>query len=346
MQIVDEEGNIVDEWISSHQPHYASGLEEGKSYTLHEDLAPNGYNLANDFDFTVTYDKENQTVEMIDTLVKVSKTDEHGKLLEGAQLEVVSTKTKQVIDKWTTGKHIFDINDDIKEKLEAGYVVSDTLESEDDCSMSYKITANQNGEDYTLMLQGNGITTYYHIDINGNETSHMIQGLVTGKQYILRETKAPEGYASAKEQKFTVAKDQNISLTMVDEITKVVFHKQDITTKKELVGASLKVTDKETGKVVDEWISGNTPHTVEGLSVGKTYIMTEMIAPKDYQIAESVEFTVNDTGDKQQVYMYDQLKTVLPTGDHTYLLGYMLSFLASLMIIVGHLYYVKRKIND
>lgn len=346
MQIVDEEGNIVDEWLSSHQPHYASGLEEGKSYTLHEDLAPNGYNLANDFDFTVTYDKENQTVEMIDTLVKVSKTDEHGKLLEGAQLEVVSTKTKQVIDKWTTGKHIFDINDDIKEKLEAGYVVSDTLESEDDCSMSYKITANQNGEDYTLMLQGNGITTYYHIDINGNETSHMIQGLVTGKQYILRETKAPEGYASAKEQKFTVTKDQDISLTMVDEITKVVFHKQDITTKKELVGASLKVTDKETGKVADEWISGNTPHTVEGLSVGKTYIMTEMIAPKDYQIAESVEFTVNDTGDKQQVYMYDQLKTVLPTGDHTYLLGYMLSFLASLMIIVGHLYYVKRKIND
>ena len=346
MQIIDEEGNIIDEWISSHQPHRVSGLEEGKTYTLHEDLAPNGYNIANDFDFTVTYDKENQTVEMIDTIVEVSKTDEHGQLLKDAQLEVISTKTKQVVDKWITGKHIFDINDDMKEKLKAGHIVSDMMISEDDSSMLYKINANQDNDDYTLMLQENGITTYYHIDINGNETSHMIQGLATGGQYILRETKAPEGYASAKEQKFTVDEDKDISLIMIDEITKVIFHKQDITTKKELAGASLKVTDKETGKVVDEWISGNTPHTIEGLSVGKTYIMTEMIAPKDYQIAESVEFTVNDTGDKQHVYMYDQLKTVLPTGDHTYLLGYMLSFLASFMIIVGHLYYVKRRITD
>mgnify|MGYP002540416113 CR=1 FL=1 len=48
----------------------------------------------------------------------------------------------------------------------------------------------------------------------------------------------------------------DISLTMVDEDIKVQISKQDITTKKELEGAKLKVTDKD-GKVIDEWTSGN-----------------------------------------------------------------------------------------
>ena len=69
LQIFDKEGNVVDEWISTNEPHNASGLEEGKTYTLHEDLAPNGYNVANDFEFEVTYDKVDQVVEMIDTIV-------------------------------------------------------------------------------------------------------------------------------------------------------------------------------------------------------------------------------------------------------------------------------------
>lgn len=76
MQIIDQDGNVVDEWISEGKVHYATGLVEGKKYTLHEDLAPTGLNLANDIEFEVTYDKENQKVEMIDTINEVSKVDE------------------------------------------------------------------------------------------------------------------------------------------------------------------------------------------------------------------------------------------------------------------------------
>lgn len=39
MQIIDENGNVVDEWYSEGKSHIANGLEEGKTYTLHEDLA-------------------------------------------------------------------------------------------------------------------------------------------------------------------------------------------------------------------------------------------------------------------------------------------------------------------
>ena len=40
MQIIDEDGNVVDEWYSEGKSHIANGLEEGKTYTLHEDLSP------------------------------------------------------------------------------------------------------------------------------------------------------------------------------------------------------------------------------------------------------------------------------------------------------------------
>ena len=36
---------------------FANNLEEGKSYTLHEDLSPLGLNLANDIEFEVTYEQ-------------------------------------------------------------------------------------------------------------------------------------------------------------------------------------------------------------------------------------------------------------------------------------------------
>lgn len=63
MQIIDEGGNVVDEWTSEGKVHFANNLEEGKSYILHEDLSPLGLNLANDIEFEVTYDKENQKLK-------------------------------------------------------------------------------------------------------------------------------------------------------------------------------------------------------------------------------------------------------------------------------------------
>ena len=65
--------------------------------TLHEDLVPTGLNLANDTVFAVTEEKENQKVEMIDTINEVSKVKEDGTLLKDAELTVVSAKTKQIV---------------------------------------------------------------------------------------------------------------------------------------------------------------------------------------------------------------------------------------------------------
>lgn len=334
MQIKDEDGNIIDEWTSEGKVHYATGLVEGKKYILHEDLAPTGLNLANDIEFEVSYAKENQKVEMIDTINEVSKVDEKGNLLKGAEMTVTSNKTKNIIDKWISGQHIFDVTDEMKSQLKETGKAEGMYVDDEDSTVQYSIVKNKGKDDYTVMFVEDGITTYTNIDLDGNETRHMIQGLEAGEEYVLKETKTPDGYATFKTQTFTAEEGKDTSLSMVDEDTKVEVSKQDITTKKELEGAKLKVNDKD-GKVIDEWTSGKQPHMIKNLTVGETYTLTEVIAPKNYKIAESLRFTVKDTGKIQRVIMYDRpVNNYVETGDEN---NYYFILMLICMIFIGRL---------
>ena len=302
MQIIDKEGNVVDEWISTDETHYASGLAENETYTLHEDLAPLGYNVANDFEFTVTTDKETQKETMVDNVVNVKKVDNEGNLLKGATLQVVSTKTKNIVDKWVTGQHIFDITKEMKATLEKDGKVENMYVGDEDSTVQYSIVKNKGKDDYTLMLVKEGEVNYYNIDKDGNETSHMVRGLLEGEEYKLVEVKAPKKYVIAKSKTFTT-KEKDINLELTDK--QVTVKKTDLVNGKEVEGAELVVTDKETGKEIDKWTSGKDEHYVECLEEGKTYILTEKTAPKGYYVAESIEFTVSSDKEIQKVEMKD-----------------------------------------
>ena len=347
MQIKDEDGNIVEEWISGDETYETSKLEVGKSYVLHEDLAPLGFNIANDFEFIVEDDQQDQTVKMIDTVTKVSKTDEQGNLLKGAKLQIVSAKTKQIVDQWTSGAHLFDITDDMKVQLEAGEIIEDMfVDIEDDSSTLYRITPNTETNDYTLMIQSNGETEYFNIDINGDETTHLVRGLMQDTSYLLREIEAPKGFALSKEEvKFTV-EDKDVSLSLENQITKFEIHKQDITTSKELEGAHLKITDED-GNIVDEWVSTTVAHSIKGLEVGKSYTLTETIAPANYKLAQSITFKVEDTGEVQKIVMYDELMPVkkVQTGDNISGLNFYLCLAGIAVCGLGILYYRKKQEN-
>ena len=346
MQIKDEDGNIIDEWTSEGKVHYATGLVEGKKYILHEDLAPTGLNLANDIEFEISYAKENQKVEMIDTINEVSKVDEKGNLLKGAEMTVTSNKTKNIIDKWISGQHIFDVTDEMKSQLKETGKVEGMYVDDEDSTVQYSIVKNKGKDDYTVMFVKDGVTTYTNIDLDGNETRHMIQGLEAGEEYVLKETKTPNGYATFKTQTFTAEEGKDTSLSMVDEDTKVEVSKQDITTKKELEGAKLKVTDKD-GKVIDEWTSGKQLHMIKNLTAGETYTLTEVIAPKNYKVAESIQFTVKDTGVAQKVVMYDELLPVakkVKTGDDTRINYYVV--IAVLSLIAFSLLFIRKKSHE
>ena len=175
---------------------------------------------------------------------------------------------------------------------------------------------------------------------------HIIRGLVSGKKYILHEDLAPLGYATASDVTFTVNEDGSVTkVKMKDEITKVDISKVDATTGKEIEGAKLTLKDKETGEVVESWTSGKEPHRIEGLTVSKTYVLHEDLAPAGYNVASDVEFTISNTGEVQKVVMKDEAKpVVVKTGDDSNISFYVAMGMFALGLIVC--FYAKRKYGE
>lgn len=99
---------------------------------------------------------------------------------------------------------------------------------------------------------------------------------------------------------------------LVNDTTSVEFSKTDITGDKELKGATLTVTDSE-GNVIDKWISGEKRHKIEGLKVGKTYVLKEEIQVDSYVKATDIKFEVKNTNEVQKVTMIDKLVDVIKT---------------------------------
>lgn len=90
--IADEDGNTVESWTSGDKPHDISGLEEGKSYTWHEDYSEDifGYYYAEDYTFEVTADGIDQNLEMVDAPIKyqIAKVDDNGNYVKGVTLKL------------------------------------------------------------------------------------------------------------------------------------------------------------------------------------------------------------------------------------------------------------------
>ena len=230
-----------------------------------------------------------------------------------------------------------------------GYILSDK---------EYTVSISEDGEVIEITAENKPITVEISKrDIYGNElegaeivlenadgetvdkwtsdgTNHIVLKLGAG-EYVLKEIAAPDGYIIATDIKFTVDVYGNITvenvdskavsdngyplIVMVDDTTKVRISKWDITTGEELPGATLQIID-ENGNVVEEWVTTNEPHMIEGkLIAGKEYTLKEIIAPEGYEIANEIKFTVNDDGTVTEVVMYDELtsKTDTPyTGDN------------------------------
>ena len=170
LRLTDKDtGELVEEWISSADPHYIGGLEYGRHLMLQEVLAPvmitdeargfknargeyvTGYATAETVEIVVGSDKK---VVMTDDLTQtvISKQDvAGGKELPGAELQIIDPETGEVIHQWIS-----------------------------------------------------------------EVEPHMIEGLIEGKSYILRENQAPLGYDIAEEITFTVGEDDQV--IMKDEL--------------------------------------------------------------------------------------------------------------------------------
>ena len=75
LQIIDEDGNVVEEWVYTDEAHFIEGkLIAGKEYTLRETIAPDGYEIANEIKFTVNEDGSVTEVVMYDELTPKTTT--------------------------------------------------------------------------------------------------------------------------------------------------------------------------------------------------------------------------------------------------------------------------------
>lgn len=143
-----------------------------------------------------------------------------------------------------------------------------------------------------------------------------VADLPVDSRYYIKELAAPDGYVTDQEpQEFTFEYQGSgtsvaeYAFTFEDEQTAVELSKADLTDKKELPGASLKVTDED-GNTVDEWVSKEEAHIIKGLIVGKKYKMTETKPADGYVTAESIEFTVENTKEVQKHQMLDDVTKV------------------------------------
>ena len=234
LEVRDEFNKVVDSWTSTHVPHYVSGLEEGRTYTLIETTAPDGYVKAESITFTVS--KENQEVVMKDAEITIHKVDEETEepVLD-AQFSVFDEEGN-LIDQWITdgkaravshleaGKEYI-----LKEtKTPRGYqTVTDTtftVSGEEDLSLEIKekpilvnIQVNKvdaktkqliRDKDFEFTLYKDPDCIYSMAAASSKDGSATFKDLRYGTYYI-KETKAPFDYHLSTEVKKVVI-DENV----------------------------------------------------------------------------------------------------------------------------------------
>ena len=308
-------------------------LQHNTTYYIYETATLPGYNLDTGiYDFTVDNDglidgASSYTLKIsnVPNLVEISKKDITGKEeLPGATL-TLTREDGSLVETWVSeeqphyirgleaGTYIL-----TEEQAPEGYAIAESIvfsltdsfevqqvtmyDDRLQVSVSKRIITGEEelpGASLTITAQEGEVVAAW---ISSDEP--YIVNLPVGK-YTLTEVAAPDKYATAESIEFEVLEDRSVtSVVMYDSPILVEISKKDITNGDELPGAKLQILDAD-GEVVEEWISGEEPHTVS-LSVG-TYTLHEDAAPAGYAVASSIVFEVTDTAEIQKVEMYDKL---------------------------------------
>ena len=234
LEVRDEFNQVVDSWTSTKDPHFVNGLEEGKTYTLIETTAPDGYIKAESITFTLTH-KENMDVTMKDAQMKVSKVDEEtGEDVSGAEFSVFD-KQGNLVDQWITDGSLHAVNHlevgkeySLKEtKTPKGFLtISDQtfIASSEDVSLEIKeqprlinIEVNKLDAKTKQLIKDKNFEFTLYTDPECTKSLTSISshdGIATFKSlrfgtYYIKETKAPLGYYLSQEVKKVVL-DENV----------------------------------------------------------------------------------------------------------------------------------------
>ena len=314
--------------------------------TIQETKAPAGYVIDNELHiFKITDEGSATDTEYVETFnmptlkndpftVSLDKKDESGKLLAGAQVQLLDS-SKKVVAEWTTTTEPYVLSDELvvgetytyhEVKAPDGYKLADdvtfTFDGTKDLSVSMMdlktetyitktdITGSNEIEGATLTVaEADNLSTPIDEWVSQKEP-HIIKGLLYGKEYVLTEKIPAAGYVTANSITFSLNDDGSVTeVTMKDEVTKVEIIKVD-SKNQPLAGVKLQILDDKNSVVVPTWTTDGNPYRVDGkLIVGKIYRLHEVSTLPNYKLADDVEFTVLDTAEVQTVKMVNTLSS-------------------------------------
>ena len=262
IQILDESGKVVAEWVSTTQAHEVVGLEAGKTYRLHETVAPDGYDLAEqDTTFSINKDgtvnagttKSVNGVLLVEDQAKKNalafdKVSMFGMSMVGAKMAVIRLDAggESVKDTWTTNGKAHQV-----EGISDGSYVFRELAAPNGFTLAPDVAFAVRDGKASLKQAGNGRLS------------------TAGAVQVVVMTDAAQ--LGVRDQRFAKVDEQG----------------------KFLPGATLQIKTEE-GNVIAEWTTDGSEHT-ERL-IGGTYILTETEAPSGYQVADPISFIVNEKG--------------------------------------------------
>ena len=279
-------------------------LNSGDYYL--KELSVSGSYYLNDTEYPVHLEHKDQKTKVIaadveavntQTSTVISKTSiTNSEELPGCELQITDA-TGSAIVSWTSGD-----KDSIKlnEKLEEmGY-----------CNVTASL-------DEKGAVQVNGLlhdTTYTLTEIRPAD------GFVTADSILFQLIQGENGQtlvALVNGENMTLQTDNIVH--MVDDTTKVEISKTEIAGSEEIPGCELEITEKDTDTVIESWTSTKEKHIIEQkLVVGKKYILTEKRPADGYVTADSIEFTIKDSGEVQSVQMKDdttKIRLIKLAGD-------------------------------
>ena len=342
MTVKDETGKTVDTWTSTKEEHYVSGLEEGKKYTLIEETAPDGYVKAESIEFTVSKEKKNEAYIMKDKQVSVTKTDITGtQEVPGATL-TVKDEDGNTVDTWVSGDkehYVSGLEEGktytlIEETAPEGYVRA--------AEITFTVTNEKVDQEVNMFdaqvkvtktdaLTGNAVkgAEFTVFDKDGNivdkwitdGTAHAVSGLDAGKEYIIKETKTPEGYMTAPDRTLVVSGEQNMDVEIKEQpvLTDIEVQKVDAQTKKVIRSKDFEFTmysDADCKNAITTVSADKNAGTAtfKNLRYG-TYYIKETKAPTGYLLSKEVKKVVVD--DKLEnvgkTYSFIYQDTPMPT---------------------------------
>lgn len=184
LKVTDEDGNVVDEWVSTEEAHVIKELVVGKTYTMTETKPADGYVTAESIEFTIENTAEIQKHEMKDdvTKVQISKTDITGdQEIPGAKLTILD-ENDQVVESWTSTEELHYV-----EKLPIGKY---TLR-EEQAPKGFILTADvsfevkDTGEIQTVVMKDDTAKGKVILNKTDKETGEPLKGV----EFELRDSK-------------------------------------------------------------------------------------------------------------------------------------------------------------